>query len=77
MSQEWGGSAEVQGGEGMLGEVDGELTKGVEDPGNWRLGAPEGKEPNSGLLIPQAHQIQSHFLSVENASRCIYSILLY
>lgn len=72
MSQEWGGSAEKQGAEWMLGEVNGELTKGVEDPGNWRLGTPEGKEPNSGLLIPQAHQTQSYFLSVENASRCIY-----
>lgn len=44
MSQEWGGSAERQGGGGMLAEVDGELTMGVEDPGNWRFGAPEEKE---------------------------------
>ena len=33
-----GGSAERQQ-EGRLTEVNGELTKGVEDPGNWRSGA--------------------------------------
>lgn len=52
MTQEWGGPAGRWGREGLLAEVDGELTVGVEGPGNLRLEeAPEGKEQNSGLLV--------------------------
>ena len=51
MTQEWGGSAERWGGEGMPAEVEGELTVGLEGPGNPRLGAPAGKEQNLRLLV--------------------------
>lgn len=59
MSQEW---VALQRSWRGRDQRDGELIKGAENLGKWKLGAPEGKEQNSGLLVPQAHQRQSHLI---------------
>lgn len=63
MSQERGGSAKRQGGEGMLAEVGGEVTVGVEDLGNLETWYTWGE----GAKL-RVHQTQSHFLNAENAT---------